>query len=553
METLVIAGAVIVLAIAAAVVLGWDRRGRERRVKRHMRDMYGAVPKKQERHYDYISIYWNEVKDHIPEDEKIDDITWNDLEMDKIYERISNGNSFVGEQILFARLHQLPKERGHLGGLEKKVQWLDENEEQRIKVQYSLWNLGKHDVNYYVPMFFSNLAEQKISNVWIYRLLQCSMITLIIAGIIFRGPLAAAAGISFLANVTLYTFMKIKYEVYLESIAVIVGVIRFCSGLAKDDSFPQELIPDKVERAVKLLAPVTRRALLLQQKKQAVENGDVLGMIQDYLIGSTLWDFIQYDKIIRGLECYKKEFMSVYNFAGEIDTAIAVGSFRRSVPGYCLPEFAEGKKLKMENIYHPLIADPVKNSLYMERNLILTGSNASGKSTFIKAAAINIILASGVHTCLADQMQIPEARVITSMSMRDDVVGGESYFITEIKYLKRIVEESDKGRLAICMIDEILRGTNTRERIAASEAVLRYLNRKNCLVMVATHDLELTKRFSTDCDMYYFSERLGDEDVSFDYMIKDGVSDSSNAIDLLEFVEFPAEVVREARGLVKKG
>jgi len=330
-------------------------------------------------------------------------------------------------------------------------------------------------------------------------------------------------------------------------------VIRLCKGIAKDGLFPGELISTEVKNAAASLAVVARKAGLLQQKKQAVQSGDIIGMIQDYLIGSTLWDFIQYDKIIRGLEKREEDFLTVYDFVGEIDMAIAIGSFRRSVPGFCVPEFSDVKQLNMKNVYHPLIAEPVKNSLDMKRNLILTGSNASGKSTFIKAAAINAILASSIHTCMAEQMQIPDAQIITSMSMRDDVVGGESYFITEIKYLKRIVESSGKGRFAICMIDEILRGTNTRERIAASEAVLRYLNRENCLVFVATHDLELTKRFAAECDMYYFSEKLAEKDVRFDYAIKDGVCNSSNAIDLLEFVEFPVEVVAEARDLVKMG
>jgi len=551
METLMIAGTIIVLAVAAMLLMGWDRRRGVQRIKRRMRDIYGTMSGKQDRDYDHVAIYWKEIKDQIPEDEKIDDITWNDLEMNQVFEQISNGNSFIGEQALYAALHRLPKNRHHLAALEQKIKWFDENEDKRVDIQFALWNMGKQDVNYYVPMFGANLDGQRIANIWLYRLLQCSLIALLILGIIFRGPLAIAAGANFLVNVTLYALMKTKYEVYLESLTVIVGIIRFCSDLRKNSGFPAELMSEEVNEAIAALTVTTHRAVLLQQKKQAVRNGDILAMIQDYLIGSTLWDFIQYDKIIRGLERCEKEFETVYRFAGEVDMAITVGSFRRSTEGYCLPEFAEKKQLIMEEIYHPLVHQPIKNSLSMERNLILTGSNASGKSTFIKAIAINTIMAYSIHTCLADRMRLPDARVITSMSMRDDVVGGESYFITEIKYLKRIVEKSGKGRIVICMIDEILRGTNTRERIAASEAVIKFLNRKNCLVIVATHDLELTKKFAGECDMYHFAEKLDEKDVCFDYKMKDGVSNSSNAIDLLEFVGFPEEVVAKARELVK--
>ncbi|MGL6200010.1 MAG: MutS-related protein [Lachnospiraceae bacterium] len=551
MEVLVMAGVAIVLVIAGILLISWDIRNRQKRIRINMRESYGSIPKEQERDYDCIPIYWNEIKDRFPEDEIIDDITWNDLEMEKIFERISNGNSFIGEQVLYARLHHLPRERGPLDEFEKKVRWLDANEEARVNFQYDLWNMGKQDVNYYAPMFIANLEDQKLANTWVYRLLQVSLILFIILAVISRGSVAFAAGINFIVNITLYAMNKQKYEVQLGSLSVIAGIIRFCTNLKKGTQFPSELISDQVKNSLNDLVPTARKAVLMNQKKQASRGGDPLGMIQDYIIGATLWDFVQYDKIIRELVRCRQAFEAVYTFAGEIDMAITVGSFRRSVPGWCVPEFAERKSLLMEECYHPLVNEPVKNSLTMNRNLILTGSNASGKSTFIKSAAINTIFASSIHTCLADRMQLPDAIVVTSMSMRDDVVGGESYFITEIKYLKRIVEKSGEGRIVICMIDEILRGTNTRERIAASEAVLRYLNRKNCLVMVATHDLELTKRFAETCDMYHFSEKLGQQDVSFDYKLKNGVSNTSNAIDLLEFVGFPGEVVTEARKLVK--
>jgi len=548
-EQIVTVGIIIVLVIAGIFIIASERRSRMRRVRRRMRERYGEMPELKERNYEHIMVHWNEIREQIPDDEQVDDITWNDLEMDKVFERISNGNSFIGEQILYSRLHQLPRDRELLAAFEQKVAWMDSHEDERVDIEFALWKMGKHEVNYYAPMFFNNINDQKIDNIWLYRILQGSLFLLIILAVILRGPFIAAALVNFLINIMLYAAMKARYELQLVSVAVIAGVIKFSSRLRKNGSCPAALMSEPVKQGLKALEPIAGKAVLLQQKKQSVNSGDAFGILQDYLIGATLWDFIQYDKIIRGLSKYEQEFHAVYTFAGEIDMAITVGSFRRSTPGFCIPEFAAGKQLVMEAVYHPLVKDPVKNSLHMGRNLILTGSNASGKSTFIKAAAVNTILAGSIHTCLADRMVIPDARVITSMSMRDDVVGGESYFITEIKYLKRIVEASSGGRMVICMIDEILRGTNTRERIAASEAVLKYLNQKNCLVMVATHDLELTKKFEEQCDLYHFSEKLGEQDISFDYRIKDGVSRTSNAIDLLEFVDFPAAVVAEARQL----
>ena len=127
------------------------------------------------------------------------------------------------------------------------------------------------------------------------------------------------------------------------------------------------------------------------------------------------------------------------------------------------------------------------------KNTLVTGSNASGKSTFIKAVAVNAVLAQTIMTCWAARFHMPRAQVLSSMALRDNVQGGESYFIVEIKSLKRILEALRTDAPTLIFIDEILRGTNTVERIAASTALLTYLQEQNALCLAATHDMELTR------------------------------------------------------------
>lgn len=131
-------------------------------------------------------------------------------------------------------------------------------------------------------------------------------------------------------------------------------------------------------------------------------------------------------------------------------------------------------------------------------------SNASGKSTFIKSLAINALLAQSIYTCMAKKMVIPRVTIITSMAVRDEVLSGESYYIKEIKYMKRIIQALNEKKPVFCVIDEILRGTNTEERIAASAAILEYLYEKNCIAVVATHDIELT-RLLPEMQLSYWS------------------------------------------------
>ncbi|MBU5437221.1 hypothetical protein KQI42_04320 [Tissierella sp. MSJ-40] len=152
---------------------------------------------------------------------------------------------------------------------------------------------------------------------------------------------------------------------------------------------------------------------IIQMKKDAAFSGDIMGLAYDYLIGATLWDFVKYDQIIRTLKNKQNEFMELYLTLGEIDMAIAIASFRESLPLYCTPAFSEEHVLQMKQIYHPLIDESVCNTINLDNSCIITGSNASGKSTYIKAVTVNVILAQSIHTCMAKEMILPYAKVIT--------------------------------------------------------------------------------------------------------------------------------------------
>ena len=179
----------------------------------------------------------------------------------------------------------------------------------------------------------------------------------------------------------------------------------------------------------------------------------------------------------------------------------------------------------------------------------IVGPTGCGKSTFIKTIAVNVILAQSIHTCTAKRMHLPHAKMITSMAVRDDILSGDSYFIKEIKYLKRILDALSEDELVICVIDEILRGTNTQERIAASKAIMEYLAHHNCIAIVASHDKELTELEKIGYDNYHFSEEFGEADIVFDYKLQKGPANSQNAIRLLSFTGFPETIIERAENI----
>ena len=127
---------------------------------------------------------------------------------------------------------------------------------------------------------------------------------------------------------------------------------------------------------------------------------------------------------------------------------------------------------------------------------------------FLKTIAINTILAQTVHTCIAKDYCGSFMKVLTSMALRDNLAGGESYYMVEIRSLKRILEECEKPEPVLCIVDEVLRGTNTIERIAASSQILHSLAKPKVLAMAATHDIELSYVLEKEYDNYHLRKRF---------------------------------------------
>ncbi|MBP1754097.1 MAG: hypothetical protein H6Q59_495, partial [Firmicutes bacterium] len=195
---------------------------------------------------------------------------------------------------------------------------------------------------------------------------------------------------------------------------------------------------------------------------------------------------------------------------------------------------------------------PVPNSITEYRSVMLTGSNASGKSTFIKTLAINAILSQTIFTSTTRSYQSSYFMIYSSMALRDNIFSSESYYIVEIKSLKRILDHVNNEIPMLCFIDEVLRGTNTLERIAASSRILNSLAGQNALVFAATHDIELTHILERSYSNYHFQERIEDKQVLFDYRLHEGKAISKNAIKLLDMLGYPGEIIESAEQAAKE-
>lgn len=542
--------AIIITGIIIFIILNncYSRHLRIKRAESIIYRNFGKKPPQSDYEFKEIKLWQQELGvtegPHV-----IDDITWNDLDMDDVFARINSCCSFAGEQYLYKRLRNPWMNEQLCHAQENRINYLNEREDERRKLQMNLMRLGKRGSSYYIPSFLNNLTVFTVKNSFIYKGLLISLIVLALFSLLTQNIICVCLlGVNFMLNLCLYGLMKNKYETNIEVINSIRDVLVVVKHITNSNELHYEEEFHDFSREYKKLKGLVKLLKFISGRYQNQITADFMGICASYIAGAFLLDFIVYNKAIKEIEKNKKELCHIIEKIGELDTNISIESFRRSILVWCRPKVIEEKRIKYQRIYNPLLDTPVYNDICLDKGCVITGSNASGKSTFIKAVAVNGILAQSINTCAAEYAEVPYGEIYTSMAVKDSLLEGESYFVREIKSLRRIIDTAKNGSLVTAVIDEILRGTNTDERLAASAAILNYIKEKNCIAIVASHDIELMDMLEGgDFDFYYFCESSKENEIIFDYRIHPGIGRQTNAIRLLEVTDFPVRIVEEAK------
>ena len=241
---------------------------------------------------------------------------------------------------------------------------------------------------------------------------------------------------SFLLNTIIYYRNKSILENELFAVSYVAAIIHAAKSLAsvshpKFTTYAKEFKQNTLHQKS---VDVDKDCCIWER------GGGEFDFIFEYIRIIFLLDFISYNKIIKTVSNHKEEYRKVWERIGELDAAIAVAFYRKSLDAYCMPLFINKEEISFRNMAHPLINKPVKNTSSLGKCTLITGSNASGKSTYIKAIAINAILAQTINTVLAEKWMMKPSYIVTSMAIQDNVLDGDSYFIAEIKSLKRITQ-----------------------------------------------------------------------------------------------------------------
>lgn len=478
-------------------------------------------------------------------DEYLSDEVAEDIDLERIFAFVDRTNSRLGQQYLYHQLRKIHPNLPLLHELDDLATKFKNNDDLRISMEVELIRL-EHRNAYYIHELFTSTYDELYQK-WLAIYIKIAGFLWIIActfTIIGKDQylFLLTLGLTFF-NFYIYFTNKNKIARYTHSlpqIYLLMKVAKNCSDLLKNT--------EEISKKLKNLAPL-KKVLGYINFQSGSETNDISAGVFELIKALLLIEPAMFLISLHKIKSQKANIETLFNYVAKIDTAISIQSLRISLPYYTKPNFTDGvPKLDIEALYHPLIENCIPNSIHItaQQGTLITGSNMSGKTTFIRSIVINALLSQTLFTSVTKSYNAPFLNLFTSIRINDNLEENQSYFQTEALSVLHIVNESDQKSNNLIIIDEIFRGTNTIERIAAAKAILSYLTNKNNFVFVSTHDLELAELLGNEYRCYSFEEKVTDTRLVFDYKIKPGILKNKNGIAILAAMGYPQAVVEQA-------
>ncbi len=472
--------------------------------------------------------------------------TINDLDFFSLFTFTDRTSSKIGQQYLFSKLLTIVTSPD-FDEQEAIIEHISKNERDRIEAQIILSKLSD-DKAFFISWLF--LEEFIKPPHYLSVMKWLSVITfLTVAAAFFMHTIVFLAICLVVTNMVLHYVNKKHIYLYSDSIPQLSLLCKNIKELL-NLRLPVQTA-DLVRSSVRSIDKIKRRmSVFTLESKQETDIFMSLGyFLIEYVKIIFLLEPIMVFGVLKHLRERRTDIQNLFEYFGKIDAAISIASLRQGLSYCCKPTIRRDcEGLSFTDLYHPLIPNCIPNTMTVkEKSILLTGSNMSGKSTFIRSVSINTIFAQTINTCFASSFHLSPMKIFSAIRISDDVLSGKSYYFEEVLTIKEMIQESRRGIKTMFLLDEIFKGTNTIERIAAGKAVLSYICKNRNIVFVSTHDIELAGLLKNTYELFHFTEMVENNQVHFDYKLKSGELKTRNAIRILEINGYPKEVIEEAQ------
>lgn len=514
------------------------------------KDNINIVQPQKEEYFDSerVSSYYH-WKTSEPSFQNINDHTWADMDMDEIFMFLDRTHSRPGQQYLYYLLRSIPL-ANRANRIESIISSLHTEEKQTIKLVGALKNLNSRG-SYFLHNLFSKEVLKKPGWFWmVYALFITTIGSL--AFLTIYPPLILLLLACLVSNFIIHYWNKAKLMEFSNAISQLYRLDKACGQLS---FLPDALAPkSKIQTAHQALKKLTRKSFLLRENSHAQNEFSVVAdSIVEILKASLLIEPMMLFHLTAEIRKSKDDLKMIFEAVGFADACLSIHSIRENY-SYSIPTFTNERVLKAIQCYHPLVVDPVPNSIDIPANssVLISGSNMSGKTTFIRTLGINALLGQTINTIFADQLTLPKCRIFSAIRISDDLLNDESFYQKEVRVIHGMIKASQGDDMNLFLIDELYKGTNSIERIGAGASVLAYLQNDKSIVCASTHDLELTELLNETYTNYHFTEMVNQGSIKFDYKLHEGKLQNTNAIRILEESGYPLEITTQARKIVSE-
>ncbi|MGV3631823.1 MAG: MutS-related protein [Bacteroidota bacterium] len=519
---------------------------RKKRILKNLEASFGKI-KTEGFNFDLISRYHLN-KDNTAVFQVLSDQTCHDLDFDLFFCYVDRTCSKPGQQYLYDRLRSLNYASEEVKRNEEAIQYLDAHPEIRLNIQYQLQKLNTQQA-YYIPDLFQQKNDTKSKWYFLIPLLAAASLSSLVLSFFISKAILIFLGL-FPVNVFLHYGLKRRTNLFINAIPSLLTLGSVAKNSAKYKQLKVSL-PD-IDESLKVISVIRRKLSFFKLEQKVDSDMEAAYWYLLELIKITfLLEPLLYFSSLDTLRNKSKAIETLFRFIGKVDFLVSVNSLRNGSEHICIPEINPGNTVvQIENMRHPFIVDCVPNTIKTNRSVLLTGSNMSGKTTFIRSIGLNFISGMGLNTCFASSASLPVAKLFSVIRIEDDIMSSSSYFYRELDEIKKILDEIESGCCSLILLDELFKGTNTIERIASARAVLTHMAAGNSQIFVSTHDIELTTMLNKQFELFHFSEFISGSEILFDYKLKSGVPEKGNAIRILEINGFPKELIRNAKCFV---
>lgn len=471
-------------------------------------------------------------------DFKVDSTTFYDLNLLDYIKRIDYSMSTMGASSLYARTREA---RPILKDLDT-LRYIRENQEETISLMAKFLSFGEIK-NKELFTLLKNGIEAKFSFELYVKFYP--LIAALVLGLFFVSKISFLSGITLILATNAIITKDISKKTQ--------GASKMLTMLGKFSKLGTDVLKTDLElESIERLRDYKTLLKKINRKTGSFYNkvGLDTDIFYELISTVTLHEAMLFLSIKDLVNENKENLCKLYFILGDIDNEIALSNLYYNLDLVCKADVAdktEDISIEGEELHNPIIylkdkEESVGNTFKFTKDILLTGSNASGKSTFLRTIGINHLMAKTLGFVVAKKFKTTDTGIFTSIDIKDSIEEKTSYFMAEAKTIKKMIDNPGN----IYLLDEVFKGTNTIDRISAASSTLDYLSKQG-FVVAATHDIELTNILEKDFCNYHFEEVVTKDEIKFDYKLKEGRAATRNAIRILEMYDYPEIITKKAR------